>query len=311
VTVPVWARVAVAGAIGLLGAATALAFLDRLGWPFELVTAFRLQYAGLLLVLAFPAVILRLYGAVAAAGVFAALNLAVVSLASPDGARAPANGVPVRLLLVNVNFANDRYAGVVRLAGSTRPDVVGIIELDGAWARELGRRLPAYGYRLLAPENGAYGIGIFSRVPLVAHVERFPAPDGPPTVVATLRPPGAAPMTLVLTHVHTPFAGSIHERHLHALAKARPRLGSRLAVCGDFNTVPWAAAFRRLAETGLGDLYDGWWPGYSWPTWNPLLRLPIDNCLVGGLGIAGHRRGPDISSDHYPLIVDLVVPEAA
>jgi endonuclease/exonuclease/phosphatase (EEP) superfamily protein YafD len=311
VTVAAWARVAVGAAIGLLGAATVLGFLDRVAWPFTLVNALRLQYAGLLVVLALPAILLRLHRAGAAAVVLAALNVAVVWLGSPEGARATANGVPLRLLLVNVNSANDRYLEIVRLAASARPDVLGVIELDGAWARELERRLPAYEYRLLAPENGAYGIGVFSRVPLAARVERFPASDGPRTVVASLRPPGAAPMTLVLTHVHTPFAGSIHARHLHALAEARPRLGSRLALCGDFNTVPWAAAFGRLAETGLGDLYDRWWPGYSWPTWNPLLRLPIDNCLVGGLGIAGHRRGPDIGSDHYPLIVDLVVPEAA
>jgi endonuclease/exonuclease/phosphatase (EEP) superfamily protein YafD len=115
----------------------------------------------------------------------------------------------------------------------------------------------------------------------------------------------------VVTHVRTPFAGSIHERHLDALAAARPRFGKRLALCGDFNTVPWAAGFRRLAGGVLTDLYDGRWPGYTWPTWSPLMRLPIDNCLVSGVGVREHRPGPDIGSDHYPLTVDLAVPLAA
>ena len=40
------------------------------------------------------------------------------------------------------------------------------------------------------------------------------------------------------------------------------------------------------------------------------MRLPIDNCLVAGVGVGGHRHGPDVGSDHYPLIVDLAVPRS-
>ena len=110
--------------------------------------------------------------------------------------------------------------------------------------------------------------------------------------------------------MHTPFAGSIHERHLDALAVARPRLGERVAVCGDFNTVPWSGPFRHLASrSGMTDLYgDGAWSGYSWPTWTSVLRVPLDNCLVsGGVAVTGHRHGPDIGSDHFPLVVDLAL----
>jgi endonuclease/exonuclease/phosphatase (EEP) superfamily protein YafD len=309
-------RVAVTAVIALLGAATLLGLLDRVSWPFELLTIFRLQYAGALLVLVLVALLLRLRRAALAAGALALANLALVA-GPPQGlvASAVAAGPsePLRVLLVNVEVGNDRYADLVRVVDEVDPDVIGVTELDPAWARELTQRLPAFSHRLAVPQDDAYGIGLFSRLPLDdPRVERFPAEDGPPTIVSRLRPPGAEALTLVVTHVHTPFAGSIHEHHLDALADARPRLGARLAVCGDFNTVPWAAAFRRLADTGLTDVYDGDVPGYSWPTWSPLLRLPVDNCLVGGgLRVKAHAHGSDIGSDHYPLIVDLAVPQAA
>jgi endonuclease/exonuclease/phosphatase (EEP) superfamily protein YafD len=303
-----WSARAVCGAIALLSAGSIAGFLDRFAWPFELATVFRLQYAALLLPLGLVALLLGSRRAALAAAALAALNVAAVAPPVANRAEASGPGVPVRLLLVNVEVGNDRYGDLVRLVRDVRPDVIGVTELGRSWARELDRRLPGYSDRLLVPQDGAYGIGVYSRLPLDARVERFPAREGPPTIVARLRPTGADELTLAVTHVHTPFAGSIHARHLEALASARSRLGTRVAVCGDFNTVPWSSAFRRLADRGLADLYDDSWPGYSWPTWNPLLRLPIDNCLVDGVTVADHRHGPDIGSDHYPLIVDFVVP---
>lgn len=306
-----WLRRAVGAAIALLAAATLFGFLDGVAWPFELAAIFRLQYAGLLFLLVVPALILRFRRAALVAAAVALVNVVAV-VPAPEGAAlatGAAGGAPLRLLLVNVEAGNDRYGDLVQLVGEAQPDVIGITELDGTWGRELARRLPGFDERLMVPQEGAYGIGLLSRLPLEApRVEQFPPDDGPPSIVARVRPAGTQAVTLVITHVHTPFAGSIHERHLDALAVARPRLGERVAVCGDFNTVPWTAAFGRLADSGLVDLYDGSLPGYSWPTWNPLLRLPIDNCLVGGVGVAGHEHGPDVGSDHYPLIVDLVVP---
>jgi endonuclease/exonuclease/phosphatase (EEP) superfamily protein YafD len=131
--------------------------------------------------------------------------------------------------------------------------------------------------------------------------------DGPPTIVARVLVAGE-PVTVVVTHVHTPFAGAIHVRQLHALAQAS--LGRRVAVCGDFNSPPWSAPVRGFASNaGLRDLYGGRaWAGYSWPTWSSLLRVPLDNCFVGaGIVVRAHRDGPGDGSDHRPLVVDLAV----
>jgi endonuclease/exonuclease/phosphatase (EEP) superfamily protein YafD len=163
---------------------------------------------------------------------------------------------------------------------------------------------------VVATRNDAYGIGLYSRVPLVsAEVARYPA-DGPPTVVARVLVAGK-PTTVVVTHVHTPFAGSIHVRHLNALgAAARSGFGRRVVICGDFNTPPWSGPLRHFAAEGhVRDLYGGRaWAGYSWPTWSFALRLPLDNCFVsGGVTVTAHHDGPSVGSDHRPLVVDVAV----
>jgi endonuclease/exonuclease/phosphatase (EEP) superfamily protein YafD len=36
--------------------------------------------------------------------------------------------------------------------------------------------------------------------------------------------------------------------------------------------------------------------------------VPLDNCFVSNrLSVAGHGDGPDVGSDHRPLVVDLGV----
>jgi endonuclease/exonuclease/phosphatase (EEP) superfamily protein YafD len=121
------------------------------------------------------------------------------------------------------------------------------------------------------------------------------------------------PVTFALVHVHTPFAGSVHARELRALAAARPSLGRRLIVCGDFNTVSWSSQltdFRRA--THLTDVFRGDWHAYSWPSWTPLLAVPLDHCLIsGGLAVRERHFGPNIGSDHYPLVLDVAVTGAA
>jgi endonuclease/exonuclease/phosphatase (EEP) superfamily protein YafD len=226
--------------------------------------------------------------------------------AAPGGAAAAG----LRLVVVNVEVGNGDYAAVVRLAVRTHPDLFGVIELTPLMARHLGDGLRGYRARVVESRDDAYGIGLYSRLPLLsARVVRFPL-GGPPTIVARLRVAGRS-VTVVVTHVHTPFAGSIHVRQLDALAAAaRSRLGGRVVVCGDFNTPPWSGPLRDFAaDARLRDVYGSHaWAGYSWPTWGSILRLPLDNCFLGeGLAVAAHRDGPQVGSDHRPLAVDIAV----
>ena len=305
-------RAFVAIVVALVGLTTLLGLLDRVWWVFEGADVFRLQYLFVLVAAAFVALLLRRPRVVALALVLAVVNFAALGIPiAPSVAAAPSTPTSgaLRLLVANVEVGNTDFAAVERLVAETHPDLFGVTELTPAMARQLGKKLTGYRTRVLATRDDAYGIGVYSRVPLLsAKVARFPA-DGPPTVVARVRVAGK-PVAVVVTHVHTPFAGSIHVRQLDALAAARSQLGKRVAVCGDFNTPSWSGPLRHFAaDAQLHDLYGGHaWAAYSWPTWGYLLRVPIDNCFVSnGVGVTSYHDGPNVGSDHRPLVVDFGV----
>lgn len=79
-------------------------------------------------------------------------------------------------------------------------------------------------------------------------------------------------------------------------------------IVGDFNTSCWSAIFRsfckqadlRQARRGFGILNSWLWPTLDW------IRIPIDHVLLKGkVNVKDLRLGPDLRSDHLPLIVDL------
>jgi endonuclease/exonuclease/phosphatase (EEP) superfamily protein YafD len=301
-----WLTPAVRAVVWFLGALTLLALLDRFTAYLELLTFFRIQYAVLLLVAGVIALAVRLPRVALAALALAAVNLAVVAptwFSPRAGEAAPGSG-SLTLLMLNLEDGNPSHADVARLIDETNPDVVGLLELTPVWAGGLAPALDRFPHRRLSPESGAYGIGLYSKLAFrQATLERFPR-DGPVSVVARFDL-GGDPFTLVLTHVHTPFAGDIHRRQFEALADAREGLGLRLAICGDLNSVPWSASFRHLASAGdLVDSHRGHWLEGSWPSWGALLRVPIDNCLVSAdVAVLERRYGEDVGSDHFPLII--------
>jgi endonuclease/exonuclease/phosphatase (EEP) superfamily protein YafD len=293
--------------VAVLGTATAVGFLDRVSWVFESATLFRLQYTVGLLAVGALALALRRPRLTLAAIVLSGVNIAVIAPWHDTPRTVESVGGPtLRIVSFNVESSNHHYDRLAPLVARLRPDVLGLIELTPGWARAAAKPSMRVRPRRLVTQRGAYGMGIFSVArPTMLVARRFPS-DGPTALVARFRI-RELPVTFVLVHVHTPFAGSVHERELRALATARPRLGSRLIVCGDFNTVPWAAQFEDFAHTaGLTDVFRAAWHEHSWPSWSPALGALIDHCLIShGLVIRGRRLGPGIGSDHLPLVLDV------
>ena len=302
-------RRAVTVLVALLTVATVAGFLDQLSWIFEPASFFRLQYACVLGLAAIGALALRQFRVTATAVAVAAVNIAAIAPWHGADNPTPPPGAPiVRIVAFNVDGANHHYDRLAPLVARLEPDILGLTELTPAWAAAAAAASPTVRPRRLVPQRDVYGMGVLSRRPPArVSVERFPA-SGPVTLVARFDVAGR-PLTFVLVHVHTSFAGAVHERELRALAAARPHLGRRLVVCGDFNTVPWSAQLGEFGEsTGLRDAFAGSWPVYSWPAWSPLLRVPLDHCLVSdGLSVRSRSFGPSSGSDHFPLVVDLAL----
>jgi endonuclease/exonuclease/phosphatase (EEP) superfamily protein YafD len=295
--------------VGLLAVVTAAGFLDRVSWVFEPATVFRLQYVVLLLVAALFALALRQRYLVVAAVALAGINIAAIA-PWQDGARSAASSADptLRIVAFNVKSGNHHYDQLAPLIARLQPDILGLVELTPGWAHAADSASSRVRPRGFVVQRGAYGMGLLSAAtPTALSARHFPA-DGPVALIARFKIRDRQ-LTFVLVHVHTPFAGSVHERELRALAAARPSLGSSLIVCGDFNTVSWAAQFQDFSRSaGLTDVFRGAWHGYSWPSWSRLLGVPLDHCLIsGGLAVRERHFGPSIGSDHFPLVVDVAI----
>ena len=73
-------------------------------------------------------------------------------------------------------------------------------------------------------------------------------------------------------------------------------------ILGDLNVSPWSPHFGGLLrESGRG-------VQATWPTNLAPMRIPIDHCLVSpDVSVVGRRVGPDVGSDHFPIVVDVQI----
>jgi endonuclease/exonuclease/phosphatase (EEP) superfamily protein YafD len=121
------------------------------------------------------------------------------------------------------------------------------------------------------------------------------------------RPQGT--FTLIGTHAVPPASaentrlGDEHLSHIPEIVRAAK---SPVLLLGDLNATPWCSTFQQLVrESGLRDSSRGRGVQPTWPSFMPLLWIPIDHCLYGpGIKVTNKRVGPKIGSDHYPVVVD-------
>jgi endonuclease/exonuclease/phosphatase (EEP) superfamily protein YafD len=141
----------------------------------------------------------------------------------------------------------------------------------------------------------------------------------PSTAIAELEIDGRI-LTAIAVHVAWPFpmAGRDAQREqvLH-FGKSLQAFDGPLLVGGDLNGGAWVRNQRNFRErTGLiGEPgYHPTWPalpikGHDVPQW---LRLPIDHLFSrGGPLVIATETGPELGSDHLPLVTTVAWPHAA
>jgi len=76
-------------------------------------------------------------------------------------------------------------------------------------------------------------------------------------------------------------------------------------MAGDLNTTPWARGlFAVDAHMRRANSAEPSWPN----AWGWLSVLPLDHVLASpGWQVVGSRIGPDLGSDHRPVVVRLAV----
>lgn len=297
-------RTAAAGSVALL----VLPFAEPLWWVFGLPVHFPLQIAGcclLLLPLALgagerlPAVVFSLVFAV---------SLIQAREQLPRVAAAEAAATDLTAAVLNLDWRNPDLAAAEAWLGSLRADVVVLPEYTPAAARRLATLREVYPHRLEAPREGAWGIALLSRHPIVSGRVIHPAGVDNPALDALLDV-GGRELRVLGIHPRSPVSAAYtanRNRQLAAVAELARQGGGDTLVCGDFNDTPFSASFRafmqraRVANAAAGQGYPATFPAGWVPVW-----IPIDHCLYrGALAPVRVLVGPDVGSDHYPLVAE-------
>jgi endonuclease/exonuclease/phosphatase (EEP) superfamily protein YafD len=238
------------------------------------------------------------------------LPVFVLQFASFEGlprATASASGT-LTVVSFNAHFANEDAARLAGYLAAENPDLVGVVELGAPMAKGLKAKLASLPHRVLLPGT-VEGLGLFSRYPLELLHQRSgaDAPDAWPAIIVRVHAP-RGPVTVALMHPPPPLR-ELAAEHAAQIADFGRRLAAiqgPVIAMGDLNATPWSAPYRRFRrETGLEAAYPSALGPASWPSELPVALLPLDHVLARGFDLVSGTRGPDLGSDHYPVLARL------
>jgi endonuclease/exonuclease/phosphatase (EEP) superfamily protein YafD len=292
--------------LAVLSVASMLSVMSPLGWPFELFVHFRPQYVVASMLVAMLLAWLGRWRPAAVALTLAALHAWPVVPSSEAGAAGVAcEGPGLTVATVNLWFRNPDPGALVSWLASGPADLVMLQEVTDEWAGALVRLSDEYPYQWLLPRQDAYGIGVISRHPLdTASVDL--AGDGLPSLAGSVEIDDRR-LRFIGLHTRWPVLPGLARHRDAALFGAADQVradDTPAVLLGDLNLSPHAARYEQLLDRGgLQDVF----PRRAWqPTWMAgfwPLALRIDHVLVsGGLCVEEARIGPDVGSDHRPVI---------
>jgi endonuclease/exonuclease/phosphatase (EEP) superfamily protein YafD len=315
-------RLAFLLAAGTVVAVAPLTLAPRFAWvyPLELFCHFQVQY---LVAAVVCGAILAGLGhwrwCAAAAGCAVVASTAVLPFQTglDDGSAAHAAATDadrgeLRLLLANVLVWNSQHGRVAGLVAEADADVLVFQEVNDGWIEALSALQRHYPYTVGVPRQDAFGIAVFSRIPLREADIHYLGEAGRPSVAVEVSLDGT-PVSIVTTHPLNPLSPHNFALRNDQLGAVGGFAGDRtqpLVLIGDLNVTMWSPWYRKLAdETQLTNARRGFGVMPSWPAYfPPVMRLPIDHCLVSDeLIVTDCRLGPAFGSDHLPLIVDLAL----
>ncbi len=287
-------------------------------WVLDLFSHFRAQYLAGGLLLTFIFLLLRRWRWSAVTLICVGINLAAVLPwygRRHQGSSADAQGKNLRVVLSNVFTGNVHKQKVLAFVRKEVPDILILQEIDAAWRQALRELDAEMGHSRVFPQEDNFGIGIWSRLPLRdAEIFGVGASDIP-VIRAKVEVAGTI-VEIIAVHPLPPVSSAAYQErnsHLATITEFVRKATDPVIVLGDLNVSVWSPVYSNfIRKSALVNTRQGFGVLPTWPTINPLVMIPLDHCLVSSsIGVAEMRTGPDVGSDHLPIIVDLHIPTAA
>ncbi|WOO43019.1 endonuclease/exonuclease/phosphatase family protein [Rubellicoccus peritrichatus] len=290
---------------------TVFGFFGRFFWFFDLFSHFRVQYAISLALIGVPLILAKHYKTAAIFTSFALVNLAVIAPLYFGNRALPENSGPsIRAMLLNVNTRFGDVERVRQLITEVNPDILVLQEINAKWVRDLEQFKVAYPNSKVKPRSDNFGIGLFSKLPIVESEIAYIGDAEVPSILATVETEHGA-IQIIATHPPPP-AGAAYSQwrnnQLEELANYIPQ-NQPVILIGDLNTTPWNYYFKQLLnQSKLIDSSQGRGVQATWPSKSPLLLIPLDHFLHSpDIFVTDKKIGGSAGSDHYSIIVDFSI----
>lgn len=286
------------------------ALFSDYGYVFDLTTSFRIQYVIVLI----PLLLLSLYRKqhLSTLVLFTALLFHAHAIAH---FKAPAILTPqsssediLRLLSVNLQASNTNFGAMIDHIHTVNPDVLLVLEMTPLWHSKLKKSLPAFPFYFGRPLAGAFGIGVFSKLPFKDPKLIGFENEEISSIVLQLQSDDKQ-LTFIGTHPIPPMTANWFQRrnrHFVRLATYIVSEQGDVIVAGDFNITPWSGHYTRLLHNSrLRDSRSGFGIQPTWPTFFLPALIPIDHILVSeNLKVLARHVSRNIGSDHRSVWID-------
>ena len=215
----------------------------------------------------------------------------------------------LHIFYANVLQENEAREPLFKLIRAQQPDLIAVLEVSEAWARDLNAEFSAWPHRIVRSHEDHFGIALYSRFPLEKEAWPVLFERSPPVLTAEVQWQGLQ-VPIILGHAFQPLSPWNHNNRNHfikALSELPQTQNPRAILVADLNVTPWSSNFDPLANSPLRDVRKGYGIQPSWNTALPsLLHIPIDYILVGkAWSVPAFEIGEPFESDHLPLLVEL------
>ena len=213
----------------------------------------------------------------------------------------------LRVASFNILGSNDRYDDTIAWIKETDPDFIYLPECNSDWKNGLKPLQSDYPFDADFPISGNLGYCFRSKHPITSKEISRLGKLRIPLLKCVVRTPHGE-VTVFGAHPVPPvseFWASEQDIYLKELTRLCSQTEEHALILGDLNATRWSVQLDTIFDH-YQDTSDG--HGYS-PTWmreNWLVTIPIDHIFSRGFkGTLSRETGPDLGSDHRPVVADL------
>lgn len=215
------------------------------------------------------------------------------------------------MLYANVYVGNSDFSKLKSLIVEHDPDLVALLEPTVEWGQMLNLK-EKYPFFKEIFNGTPFGMALYSKLPFKGEMLESLGHPLPPVIVTGLELPGGEEISVALLHTRPPVS-SLNVKHnrliIRRLAAKLRAVDQNLVVLADLNATPFSIYYQNLVEwTRVVNVMHGRRIVPTWRARSSWLFFPIDHVFVrGALRVRDARRLTDIGSDHFPLLVDLIL----